>query len=589
MGNPNVGKTTLFNRLTNQKARTANFSGTTFREKIGISHSLNGEKLEIIDLPGMHTHESQKDEERVAWKQLEEAMLHEDAIFIQVADPEGWKHSLSVTLELNQKGVFPLVFFNNKKGRACFTEGFCETLCEKTGIFAFSGDAEEKDFLTSFWTQVFHHEKRLQNNPPRAKKTLSEGLSALQTISCPNHSSKKKSSWTTFLDAVFLHSLLGIGVFLLFMWIIFQLTFTLGAYPMDWIDAGFGFLQDALRALLGTGFLPSLLVDGVLTGVGGTVIFLPNLIMLFLFLSLMQESGYLARSSYLFNSLFKKVGIPGKASVHLLMGFVCNVPSVMAVRAMESRKEKVITAMMTLFMSCGARLPVYTLLISAFIPFGYQGATLFAIYIFGILVAFATGYVMNRARPNVRRSRLLMEMPDLVFPSFSKTLSFVIQKSKIFLFRVGKFIVPASVILWFLFSFPATALEEKGIEASYGASVSRTIEPVFAPLGFDWKITAGILSGLAAKEVMVAAFAELYNTTEDEEELGTALQNSGIFSLPVALALLVFTLLYTPCIAVLGAIKEELGTKWMLFATVYPTALAWVFAFLVYRISLLFS
>jgi ferrous iron transport protein B len=515
LGNPNVGKTTLFNRLTGKKAQTANFAGTTFREKKGTASNPDGKQYQIVDLPGMYSHASQKAEERVAWKELEDAMLDEDAIFVQVVDPSAWKNSLAITLELQEKGCFPLVLLNAKKGKEYLPEGFCKKLAEDMGIPSFVKNVEDKDFSILFWSQVDRHEKQLQANPPRLQKDKKKLLAQMDDLWHSTPSFPQKSAWTNAFDAVLLHSFFGVAVFLLFMWIIFQVTFTLGAYPMDWIDMGFSFLQDSLRPLLGTGIFASLIIDGLLTGVGGTVVFLPNLIFLFFFLSLLQESGYLSRSSYLFNALFKKVGIPGKASVHLLMGFGCNVPSVMALRAFENKKEKIITAMMTLFMSCGARLPVYTLLISAFIPSGYQGATLFAIYIFGIFVAFATGYTMNRLRPNTKRSHLLLEMPDLTIPSFSKIFSFVLQKSKIFLFRVGKFIVPASMALWFLFSFPVQAVEENGIESSYGAFVSRAIEPIFSPLGFDWKITAGILSGLAAKEVMVAAFAELYNTTED--------------------------------------------------------------------------
>jgi len=272
------------------------------------------------------------------------------------------------------------------------------------------------------------------------------------------------------------------------------------------------------------------------------------------------------------------------------MGFGCNVPAVMAIKSFETRKEQVIVAMMSLFMSCGARLPVYALLLSVFLPADYRGVVLFSIYVLGILVSFMTGKLLSMAyKAKQMRKMKSYEMPNLIFPRILNALNDAWQKAKSFVVKAGVFIVPVSVVLWGLFTFPQVEMpnekENFAIEYSYGATLGKTLQPIFAPMDFDWKISTALISGIAAKEVMVTTFSQLYHAKDSEESLQNNIKNSGNFSFPTALALLVFILLYTPCFAVIGVIRGELGNIWAGFAVVYPFVVAWIFAFITFEIA----
>jgi ferrous iron transport protein B len=376
------------------------------------------------------------------------------------------------------------------------------------------------------------------------------------------------------------------------MWVVFQTTFTIGAIPMDLIDGLIGSLQDLLRNYLPENLFSSVLIDGIIGGVGATLVFLPPIMLLFFFLSILQQSGYLARTAYLLDNLMQKIGLGGKSFVPLLMGFGCNVPAIMATRTLTSRKEKIITSMMMPFMSCGAKLPVYTLFIAAFFKEKYQGSIMFGLYIFGILMGILSGAFFNTIMKDKKR-HLLLELPAYTLPKIRNIWRAVWNSAKEFLWKAGRVILPLSIVLWFLFTFPISnspdlnsQVEENNIENSYAAKIGKTIEPVFAPLGFDWRISTGILSGLGAKEMLIATFGTLYSLdAEDEVGLVSALQNDPIFTPLIAISLLVFVLIYTPCVAVLAVLKQEFGTKWAVIGLLYPFLLAWVLSFLIYQIG----
>lgn len=405
---------------------------------------------------------------------------------------------------------------------------------------------------------------------------------------CPHHISDK-------IDAIILNKWLGIPIFLFLMWGVFQATFTLGAIPMDWIDGLIGKLQEGLANGLPESLWTSVLVDGIVGGVGATLIFLPPILLLFFFLSILQQSGYLARTAYLLDSLMQKIGLGGKSFVPLLMGFGCSVPAIMATRTLTSRKEKIITSMMVPFMSCGAKLPVYTLFISAFFSDKNQGNVLFALYVFGILMGIFSGMFFNKFVKDKKRA-LLLEVPDYTLPKIKNVWRYVWGSAKEFLKKAGIVILPLSILLWFLFSFPLQdqTIENENlgspIEQSYAAQIGKTVEPIFKPLGFDWRISTGLIAGLGAKEVFVSTFGTMYSLDEDDEQgLIAKLQNDPIFTPLTVISLLIFVLIYTPCVAVLGILKQELGTKWALIGLIYPTVLAWILSFLVYQIgSLIF-
>ena len=394
-------------------------------------------------------------------------------------------------------------------------------------------------------------------------------------------------SFTDILDNILLNKWLGIPIFLFFMWLMFEATFTLGAIPMDLIDSGFGFLQDKLTIILPPSLLSSVLIDGVIGGVGATLVFLPPIMLLFFFLSLLQQSGYLARTAYLLDSLMQRMGLSGKAFVPLLMGFGCNAPAIMATRTLGSRKERIITAMMIPFMSCGAKLPVYTLFISAFFATKYQGTILFGLYCLGVLISLLIGIFFNKFLKE-KECPLLLELPAYSLPRLKNIWQSVWRPTKEFLYKAGKVILPLSIILWFLFSFPQVNNENVFITESYAAQIGKVVEPIFKPLGFDWKISTGLIAGLGAKEVFVSTFGTLYSLAEGNETgLILKLQNDPIFSTLTVISLLIFVLIYTPCIAVIAILKQEFGSKWAMAGVLYPTLLAWLLSFLVYQIGLI--
>jgi ferrous iron transport protein B len=585
VGNPNVGKTVVFNNLTNSKEKTGNFSGTTILEKKAYFKTNDNIKIEIFDLAGIYLQKGKKEEESLAWKKIEYAMKEENSIFVQIINPSQLKQSLSLTLELQKKGIQPILFFNTKNSDIEIQTNIYENIKNQLGVIIFSCDGISDDLKIKFQELILLKTENYQKNKTIFFRT--EETKQLFINKILENKKSKKSTVSNFLDEIFLNPIFGVGMFLCIIWVVFELTFTVGSIPMDYIDIGIALLMNYLKSIFGEGFLASIFIDGLISGVGATIIFLPNILILFFFLAILKESGYLSRTSYLFDKIFKYLGTSGKASVHLLMGFGCNVPSVMAVKQFETKKEKIIVSMMTLFMSCGARLPVYTLLISAFIPQKFQGLTLWSIYLFGVLIALFTGFFINKSyKQNIKPKSIIYEMPNLVLPSLKHSVQFAFDQGKIFIFRVGKIIVPAAIIIWMIFAFPSNEVEKKGIEASYGAGISKFITPIFEPIGFDWKITAGVISGIAAKEVMVTTFAEVFESEdfEDETVIGSTLQNSGSFSLGIALSLLFFTLLYTPCMAVLGVLKEELGYKWMVFGAIYPAIVGWIVGFILYRL-----
>ena len=412
----------------------------------------------------------------------------------------------------------------------------------------------------------------------------------------PNQERENKpqlSNLSNKIDTILLNKWLGIPIFLFLMWIVFQVTFTLGAIPMDWIDSLIGSLQEFLAQKLPGNLWSSVLIDGIIGGVGATLVFLPPILLLFFFLSILQQSGYLARTAYLLDSIMRKIGLGGKSFVPLLMGFGCSVPAIMATRTLTSRKEKIITSMMVPFMSCGAKLPVYTLFISAFFKPEHQGNAMFALYVFGILMGILSGLFFNKIIKDKKRA-LLLEMPDYTLPKLKNVWKYVWNSGKAFLRKAGMIILPLAVVLWFLFTFPLQEVSSNEnnlsnpIEHSYAAQLGKTIEPVFKPLGFDWRISTGLIAGLGAKEVFVSTFGTMYSLEEEDEAgLIAKLQNDPIFTPLSVISLLIFVLIYTPCVAVIGMLKQELGTKWALIGLFYPTMLAWIISLLIYQIGLL--
>ncbi len=411
---------------------------------------------------------------------------------------------------------------------------------------------------------------------------------------------KDKRQLTNAIDTVLTHQWLGFPVLLLFMWVMFQATFSLGNYPMEWIQAGVEALGNWVATTLPEGPLNDLLVDGVIAGVGGVIVFLPNILILFFFISLMEDTGYMARAAFIMDKLMHKIGLHGKSFIPLLIGFGCNVPAIMATRTLENRRERLITMLITPFMSCSARLPVYILMVSAFFP-ANQGLVLLSLYLIGIIIAILTAFLLKKTFFHKASDPFVMELPPYRMPTLRNAFLHMWEKGRQYLKKMGTIILFASILIWALGYFPRHSeykvQSPEQMENSYIGKIGKTIEPIIAPLGFDWKMGVSIITGLAAKEIVVSSMGILYHVPDAEEnpqDLATSLKqqtNSAgkpIFTPLVAYSFMLFVLIYFPCMAVIAAIRKEAGPKWAWFTIFYNTGLAWVVAFCVYQIGQLF-
>ncbi len=434
------------------------------------------------------------------------------------------------------------------------------------------------------------------------------------------------------IDMILTHKIWGFPFFIFFLWIMFQLTFSLGSYPMDWIDGSIGLLSGIFENILPEGSFRDLLIEGIFGGVGGVVIFLPNILILFFCISLMEDTGYMARAAFIMDKLMHKMGLHGKSFIPLIMGFGCNVPAVMATRTLENRKDRILTMLILPLMSCSARLPVYVLLISAFFP-NNQGLVLLSIYMIGITLAVLVALLFKKIFFAKQDVPFVMELPPYRIPTLRNTINHMWNKSLQYLTKMGTVILTASILIWALGHFPRDIKysqdydaiknrissdvsvdqkekdfqlsqleihkESERMEKSYIGQLGHMIVPIIEPLGWDWKIGVSIITGLAAKEIVVGSMGVLYQSDMSADEntvnLKTKLQQqvftSGprigeiVFTPLVAYSLMLFILIYFPCVAVIAAIRKEANWKWATFTMVYTTALAWFIAFAVYQIG----
>ncbi len=431
------------------------------------------------------------------------------------------------------------------------------------------------------------------------------------------------------IDKILTNKWLGFPVLILFLWIMFQTTFTLGAYPQGWIESGVSWLSETMRSLLGEGILSDLIVDGIIAGVGGVIVFLPNILILFFFISLLEDTGYMARAAFIMDKLMHKMGLHGKSFIPLLTGFGCGVPAIMSTRTLENPKDRIVTMMAIPFMSCSARLPVYLLFVAAFFAKN-QGLILLSIYLLGIIMAIVTALLLKKTVFKGDSEQFVMELPPYRIPSARNTLIHMWEKAVQYLKKMGSVILVASIIIWALCYFPTRNSETDRIdeqltqvdasstltedekeeqrtqleidraaaqsENSYLGKIGKFIEPAIHPLGFNWKMGVSILTGAAAKEIVVSSMGILYHADqeadEESEKLITALKSPQGNDKPitplVAYGFMAFILLYFPCIASLTAVAKEANWKWMVFSILYTTSVAWIVSFLIYQIGSMF-
>ena len=418
---------------------------------------------------------------------------------------------------------------------------------------------------------------------------------------------------TKVLDSIFTHKLWGYPLFFCMMYAMFQATFSLGQYPMDWIDGGVAALSNLLQNNMTDGALKDLLVDGIVGGVGSVIVFLPNILILYFCISLMEDSGYMARAAFIMDKVMHKIGLHGKSFIPLIMGFGCNVPAIMASRTIENKKSRLITILINPLMSCSARLPIYLMLVSAFFP-NHGSLVIMSVFLVGILLAAIIARIFHRFIVTGDDIPFVMELPPYRLPTMRSIVRHTWEKGEQYLRKMGGIILLASIIIWFLTYFPrpevataptvaqteqvspisvqdSTALAQAATlqqqENSYIGRIGQAIEPVLRPLGFDWKMGVALITGAGAKELVVSTISVLY--PEERGSNTTSLSQRLPFTPVTAYGFMIFTLLYFPCIATLAAIKQESGSwKWAVFAATYTTLLAWVMSFLVYNIGNLF-
>ena len=407
---------------------------------------------------------------------------------------------------------------------------------------------------------------------------------------------------THFIDKIITNKYAGFPIFFLLLYVMFEVTFTLGQYPMDWIEAGVGLLGEWISSTLPDGPLKAMLADGVIGGVGAVVVFLPQILILYCFISFMEDSGYMARAAFIMDKLMHKMGLHGKSFIPLIMGFGCNVPAVMATRTIESRRSRLITMLILPMMSCSARLPIYIMITGTFFAVRYQSLIMISLYAIGIAMAVIVSRILSRWLIKGEDTPFVMELPPYRFPTAKAIGRHTWEKGKQYLKKMGGIILFASIIVWALGYFPHndSLTPQQQQEQSYIGRIGKTIEPVFRPQGFDWKLDVGLVAGIGAKEIVASTMGVLYSGDESVAD-DTAEDNSskyahlyqkmaadGITPL-VAFSYLIFVLLYFPCLATIAAIKGESGSwRWAAFAAAYTTALAWVVSAAVYQVGRLF-
>jgi len=712
VGNPNCGKTTLFNFASGSHERVGNYSGVTVDAK-EAKVKKHDYTFRLFDLPGTYSITEYSPEELYVRRHITDK--HPD-IVINVVDASNLERNLFLTtqlIDMNIKVVIALNMYDElEKKRVKFDY---KALGEMLGIPIIPTIAPKGKGISELFSKlidvyedrdpIVRHihinygeiiEKHIRNiqteiwKNPKIRDKFSSRFVAIKLLETDktmlrdleefeNYEDVKRvaahevvqlegtmneKSETILTDAkygfidgalketyregkpdkrkakreyddILTHRFLGFPIFIFFMWAMFQATFTLGSFPMAWIDAGVGWFSAWVQAAMPEGALRDLLVNGIIGGVGGVIVFLPNILILFFFISLMEDTGYMARASFIMDKLMHKIGLHGKSFIPLVMGFGCNVPAIMATRTLENKKDRILTMMITPFMSCSARLPVYVLIISAVFPQN-QGLVLFGIYMTGILLAIVTALILKKVAFAKKDVPFVMELPPYRRPTLKNSAKHMWYKGREYLNKMGNVILIASVLIWALGYFPVNIYYSKDYKAeiqkvqqnsslsaeqkqqkldvlnldllaekqekSYIGQLGKAIVPVIEPLGFDWKMGVSIITGLAAKEVVVSTMGVLYhsqgNTVNDTETLKNRIKeqkhNSGtlkgrdVFSPLASISFMLFVLIYFPCVAVIAAIRKEANWRWAVFTMVYTTGLAWLLAFAVFQIGSLF-
>ena len=675
VGNPNCGKTSLFNIASGAHERVGNYSGVTVDAKEG-TFDFEGYHFKIVDLPGTYSLTTYTPEELYVRKHIIDKTPN---VIINVVDSSNLERNLYLTTQLIDMDVPMIMALNmydefRESGNILDTDQLGKLLgvpivptVGRTGegvkdlfrtiiemhegrhkhsrhihvnhgrlieenieqvealirenpephfnysarflsIKLLENDRQVEGICKQFpnWEAISTTVKKCQEVIKQEAKELSESAitdakygfiqGALKECFVKKKNYARKL--TTQIDSVVTHPMLGYPIFLLLMFLMFYCTFNIGQYPMDWIDSFVGWLGETIGEKMSDGPLKDLLVDGIIGGVGGVIVFLPNIMILYAFISWMEDSGYMSRAAFIMDKIMHKMGLHGKSFIPMIMGFGCNIPAIMGTRTIEDRRSRLITMLIIPLMSCSARLPVYIIIIGAFFP-THSALVLFTLYIVGIIMSIMMAHLLSKYVVKGETSPYVMELPPYRLPSGKSVFRHTWEKGKQYLAKMGTTILAASIIVWALSYFPQSEEDvsnEAHIEQSYMGRIGKFIEPVLHPCGMGWKEGVSIATGVGAKEIVASTMGVLYSSSADGEELNDEdaenarlsrliKKNSGMDTIS-ALAFLVFVLLYMPCIPACVAIKNESGKwKWALFTMCYTTGLAWLMSTLVYQIG----
>ena len=669
-GNPNAGKTTVFNAITGASQKVGNYPGVTVEKKEG-RRVHKGVEFRVFDLPGIYSLTAYSADEVVA----RDFIIDEKPdIIIDVLDSTNLERNLYLCLQLQELGIpvigalnvidqaesmgitidekelsgllgIPMIRTIGTKGRGI------EELLDAVIAYYDAGvplvrrtdygpelepeiDALEslilrdQDFAAKYssrWIAVKLLEKdpnvtvKLSSHTGKGEiiKRSRDSIASIEkhfgrdseiVVSEQRYAyvhgaaieAVKKAERSGFqvsetIDKVLLNTVLAIPIFLAMLWSVFQATFKLGEYPMEWLESFFSWLALSAAPLLPEGLVRSLVVDGVIGGVGGVLSFVPLIIILFFFLSFLEDTGYMARAAFITDKFLHLFGLHGQSFMPMMLGFGCSVPAMMAARTLKSRRDRILTILVTPFMSCGAKLPVYILLSAAFFP-ANAGNVVMSIYLVGVVLALFSSVVFRRTILCGNETPFVMELPPYRVPTLKGVVWHVWEKTRSYIKKAGTVILAASVLIWALTTFPAMPQQENmdeplpenyRLEYSAAGRIGKAIEPVIRPIGFDWRIGISAITGFAAKEVVVSTLGVLYKVGSEEEEgsesLREAIRNDEKFTPLVGYALMLFVLISAPCIAALSVMGAEAGWKWVGFHFVYTLTLAWIICFAVYQ------
>jgi ferrous iron transport protein B len=604
VGNPNTGKTALFNALTGSRQKVANYAGVTVERKEGFVVTAGGRTLSVLDLPGTYSLRARSPDEAVTRDAVLGELVGEQApdVVVAVADATNLRLVLRLILELKAVGR-PMVLALNmydiaqRQGLRIDLEG----LRAELGVPIVTTVATRKRGVDDLVAQVDalvsagalpEHEN--QWRAPTAGEIRDAHREAQRILKAYVRPPEHPDTLTGRIDAVLLHPVAGLAILASIMFLIFQAVFSWAGPPADAIEAGVGWLGAQVAAVLPDGLLESLIVDGLFAGVGAVLVFLPQILVLFFFIILLEDFGYMARAAFLLDRLMGVAGLHGRAFIPMLSSFACAIPGIMATRVIDQKRDRLTTILVAPLMTCSARIPVYTLIIAAFIPdrtvgpgLNLQGLVMFGLFVAGVVSALLVAFVIRKVFWRGAVEPFLMELPTYKWPSFENVARNLLQRAQIFLNRAGRMILPLMIIVWVLstFPYPPEGATGPAIDYSFAGIIGHAIQPLFAPIGFNWQMVVALIPGFAAREVAVAALGTVYAVADAEANTrALELQLADAWSLATGLSFLAWYIFAPQCVATLGVVRRETNSwRWVGVMFLYMITLAYLASFAVYH------